>query len=121
MNGIVIKTTPQKKSAKNLKKSIWFEDENHTWPTEDKPVRIFSRRPFNAYEIAEGHLADEEGERLNESAKLKPSSHANSETRIAVFTVSYGDGWPANEKKTKLTVTWGNAVRKEVSSVIELK
>lgn len=103
------------------KGDIWFEDENHTLPTKDKPVRILSRRPFNAYEIAEGHLADEEGERLNESAKLRPSSSANSETRIAVFTVSYGDGWTENGNKTKLTVTWGNAVRKEVSSVIELK
>ena len=58
---------------------------------------------------------------MNESAKLKPSSSANSETRIAVFTVSYGDGWTENDKTTKLTVTWGNAVRKEVSSVIELE
>jgi hypothetical protein len=102
------------------KGDTWFEDPNHKWPTEGKPVRIISKRPINAYDVAEGHLADAEGTRWNESANMKRTKRSHVETRVCTFVVHYGN-WAEKCNSAKLTITWGNAIRKEISNVITLE
>jgi len=121
---IVMSESTPSESGKGIlsppeKGEIWFEDDEHQWPIEDKPVRILSRRPINAYHIAEAFFADENGTMLNEMAKVNRTAKSNLETGICVFTISYGD-WVKSRNSAKMTITWGNSVTKEVSNVIEL-
>ncbi len=119
---VMSESTPSKAGKGILsptsKGEIWFDDENHTWPTPERPVRIVSKRPINAYHLAEGHFSDLEGNRLNEDAKVRRTSGTTA-NGTCVFVVHHGD-WVMNCNNAKLTITWGNAIKKEVSNWIDL-
>jgi len=102
------------------KGDVWFEDEDHKWPTEDRPtVTIYSRRPYNAYYICESILMDDDGNRLNEGASLRKTVAADIDYRMCKFVIKAGS-WSTDIDKAKLTIVWGNAVKKEVSTTITL-